>query len=68
MDRVAGAADDSRDTCPGRGGCTCRTWGTCMRCTTHDGLVVEPQNHPTLRMAGFAEFEPQNSVVRFWWE
>jgi hypothetical protein len=23
---------------------------------THGGLVVEPQNHPTLWMAGFTEF------------
>jgi hypothetical protein len=33
-----------------------RTW-----CDTHCGLVVEPQNHPTLQIAGFAEFGPQNS-------
>jgi hypothetical protein len=28
------------------------------RCDTDGGLVDEPQNHPALRMAGFAEFEP----------
>jgi hypothetical protein len=33
------------------------------RCDTHDGLVVEPQNHPALRMTGFTEFGPQNSVA-----
>jgi hypothetical protein len=33
------------------------------RCDTHDDLVVEPENHSALRMAGFAEFGPQNSVV-----
>jgi hypothetical protein len=27
------------------------------------GLVVWPQNHPTLRMAGFSEFGPQNSAA-----
>jgi hypothetical protein len=32
---------------------------------THGGLVVEPQNLPTLRMALFTEFGPQNSAVRF---
>jgi hypothetical protein len=32
-------------------------------CDTHDGLVVEPQNHPTLRIAGFAEFVSQNSAA-----
>jgi hypothetical protein len=39
-----------------------------MKCTTRDGLVVKPQNHPALRMAGFTEFVPQNSVVQFPWE
>jgi hypothetical protein len=34
-----------------------------MRCATCGGLVVEPQNHPALRMMGFAEFGPQNSAV-----
>jgi hypothetical protein len=42
-----------------------RTWGTHMQCTTHDSLVVELQNHRVLWMVGFAEFWPQNSVVRF---
>jgi hypothetical protein len=32
-------------------------------CDIHDGLVVEPQNHRALRMAGFAEFGPQNSAL-----
>jgi hypothetical protein len=36
--------------------------------TTHDGLVVKPQNHLALQMMGFAEFGPQNSVVQFWLE
>ena len=27
--------------------------------------MVEPQNHPTLHMADFAMFGPQNSVVCF---
>jgi hypothetical protein len=39
-----------------------------MRYTTYDGLVVEPQNHPALWMADFAEFGPQNSAVQFWLE
>jgi hypothetical protein len=39
-----------------------------MRYVTHGGLVVESQNHPALRMAGFTEFGPQNSVVQFWRE
>jgi hypothetical protein len=30
--------------------------------------VVEPQNHPTVQMDGFAEFGPQNSTVQFRWE
>jgi hypothetical protein len=34
-----------------------------MRCDTHGGLVVETQNHPTLRMEGFAEFGLQNSTM-----
>jgi hypothetical protein len=33
-----------------------------MRCATHDDFLVESQNHPA---AGFAEFGPQNSVMRF---
>jgi hypothetical protein len=36
-----------------------------MRCGTQGGLVVEPQNHPTLRMAGSDRYGPQNSTVRF---
>jgi hypothetical protein len=32
-------------------------------CDTHDGLVVEPQHHPALRMLGFAKFGPQNSMA-----
>jgi hypothetical protein len=47
--------------CPGRG-------GTRMLYVTHGALVVESQNHPALRMAGFTEFGPQNSAVRFWRE
>jgi hypothetical protein len=45
-----------------------RTWVTHMWCITHDGLVVEPQNHSTPRMTGFIEFGPQNLTVRFRWE
>ena len=30
---------------------------------THDSLVVELQNHPALRMTGFAEFGPHNSAT-----
>jgi hypothetical protein len=37
-----------------------RMWGTCTRSDTHSGLVVEPENPPYSRMAGFAEFGPQN--------
>jgi hypothetical protein len=47
-----------------------RTGGTrvqdvraCTRCDTHGGLVIEPQNHPALRMEGFGEFGPKNSVA-----
>jgi hypothetical protein len=36
-----------------------RTWEKYMQYATHDGLVVEPQNHPALCMAGFVEFGPQ---------
>jgi hypothetical protein len=36
-----------------------------MRYATHGGLVVEPQNLPTLRMARFTEFGPQNLAVKF---
>jgi hypothetical protein len=32
---------------------------------THGSLVVEPHTHPTLWMAGFIEFGPQNSAVQF---
>jgi hypothetical protein len=45
-----------------------RTWGTRMRYATQSGLMVEPQNHPALLMAGFTKFGPQNSMLRFWWE
>jgi hypothetical protein len=34
-----------------------------MEYATHGGLVVEPQNHPTLWMTGFPKFGPQNSMV-----
>jgi hypothetical protein len=34
-----------------------------MWCDTHGGLVVEPQNYPTLWMTGFIEFVPQNSAA-----
>jgi hypothetical protein len=37
--------------------------GTHTWCNTHDGLVVEPQNHPALWMVGFAEFGPQNTAT-----
>jgi hypothetical protein len=30
-----------------------RVWGMRMRCATHGALVVEPQNHPAIRMVGF---------------
>jgi hypothetical protein len=39
--------------------------GTRMEYTTHGGLVVEPQNHPALRSAGFTELKPQYSAVLF---
>jgi hypothetical protein len=39
-----------------------------MRCATRDSLVVKPQNHLALRMAGFTEFGPKNSTVQFLWE
>jgi hypothetical protein len=39
-----------------------------MEYATHDVLMDEPQNHPAVQMAGFVEFVPQNSVVRFWRE
>jgi hypothetical protein len=47
----------------GRAGHVSRSWGTCTTCDTHCGLVVWPQNHPTLRMTGFAEIGSQNLVV-----
>jgi hypothetical protein len=36
-----------------------------MQYSSHGSLVVEPQNHLVLGTAGFTEFGPQNSVVRF---
>jgi hypothetical protein len=39
------------------------SWRTRIRCDTHGGLVLKPQNHPALRMSGFALFGPQNSVM-----
>jgi hypothetical protein len=56
LDRVAGEIEDWRET----------------RLIVEDVHEVRcsrqvswfgPQNHPALRMAGFAEFGPQNSVV-----
>jgi sarcosine oxidase delta subunit len=32
-------------------------------CATRGGLVVEPQNHLAVRIAVFAQFGPQNSVM-----
>jgi hypothetical protein len=32
-----------------------------MRCDTHEGLVVEPQNEHALQMAGFAECRSGNT-------
>jgi hypothetical protein len=43
-------------TCLGRGG---RAHGAILRAIWWFG----PQNHPTLGMAGFAEFGPQNSTT-----
>jgi hypothetical protein len=35
-----------------------------MRCNAHGSFGgLRSQNHPALRMAGFAEFGPQNSAV-----
>jgi hypothetical protein len=45
-----------------------RTWGTHIEYATHGSLVLEPQNHTALWMAGFAEFGLQISMVWFWWE
>jgi hypothetical protein len=39
--------------------------GMRMWYATHDGLVVDPQNHPALWMANFAEFGPQNLAMWF---
>jgi hypothetical protein len=36
-----------------------------MRYATQSSLMVEPQNHPALLMAGFTKFGPQNSMMRF---
>jgi hypothetical protein len=53
--RVADTVKYWRDTCPGHGG------------HTHDAIlttvVVVPQNHLALRMTGFTEFGPQNSMT-----
>jgi hypothetical protein len=46
VDRVAVVVADWRDTCPRRGGCARVAILTTI-------LVVEPQTHPTLWMAGF---------------
>jgi hypothetical protein len=40
-----------------------KTWGARTRCDTHGGLVVEPQNHPSLSMVDFGEFVPENSAA-----
>jgi hypothetical protein len=40
--------------CRGLAGYVSRTWGTRTWCDTHSGLVVEPQNHHALGLAGFA--------------
>jgi hypothetical protein len=47
-DCVTGVIENWWDTCPEH--------GAHMEYTTHDGFVVEPQNHPVLRMLGFIEF------------
>jgi hypothetical protein len=55
VDRVAGVVEDWRDTR--------------LIVDVHDVRCSRqvrwfgPQNHPALRMVGFAEFGPQNSVV-----
>jgi hypothetical protein len=45
------------------GGTCVWSWRTRTRCDTHDSLVVEPQNHTALCMAGFAKFGSQNLAV-----
>jgi hypothetical protein len=45
------------------GGTHVSSWRTHTWCDTHGSLVVGPQNHPTLWMAGFAKFGPQNLVA-----
>ena len=56
MDRVAGMVEDWRDTClivkdVHKVRCSRQVWW------------FGSQNHPVLRMAGFAEFGPQNLAV-----
>ena len=56
MDRVAGVFEDLRDTClvmedVHEVRCSRQVWW------------FGSQNHPALRMTGFAEFGPQNSAV-----
>jgi hypothetical protein len=60
--RVAGVVEYWRNMCLGCG-------GTRTRCDTHDGLVVEPQTHPTLWMAGFStRFGLKTRCWQFWWK
>jgi hypothetical protein len=55
VDCVTVTVEDCWDTCLGRGTHACGALLTAIS-------MVEPQNHPT---PGFAEFGPQNSMVRF---
>jgi hypothetical protein len=47
-------------------------WGTHARCDTHNDLVVEPQNHPALRIGGFcrvwaSKLGSRSSRGNRWW-
>ena len=56
VDRVAGVVEDYRDTR------LVVEYVHEVRCS-RQVWWFGPQNHPALRMPGFAEFGPQNSVV-----
>lgn len=58
VDHIADVVANWQDMCPERGGCVRGTLPVMV-------FVSEPQNHPTLQIAGLAGFGPQNPMVWF---